>query len=50
MLGFSGMRIGEAASLEWKNIDLDNKIIHVKANSYYQYQNDIGKASAGALK
>ena len=37
----TGMRIGELAALRWKDIDLDNKIIHVRRTLVYQkYEDD----------
>ena len=36
LLIYTGMRIGEALALEWKNIDFDNKIIRIKATVYYR--------------
>lgn len=40
----SGMRIGELAALRWKDIDFDNKVIHVNRTLVYQkYNDDNGK-------
>lgn len=37
----TGMRIGELAALRWEDIDLDNKIIHVRRTLVYQkYEED----------
>lgn len=37
----TGMRIGELAALRWKDIDLDNKVIHVRRTLVYQkYEED----------
>lgn len=37
----TGMRIGERAALRWKDIDLNNKVIHVKRTLVYQkYEED----------
>lgn len=35
VLGCCGVRLTEASSLLWENIDFENEIVHVKANSYY---------------
>ena len=35
LLIFSGMRRGELMGLEWKDIDFENKVIHVKRTSQY---------------
>ena len=29
ILRYTGLRIGEACALEWKDVDLDNKLLHV---------------------
>lgn len=39
ILIYTGMRIGEVQSLQWENIDFDNKIIHVKTTAYYKPNN-----------
>lgn len=40
----SGMRIGEIAGLRWKDVDMENKIIHVRRTLVYQkYDEDEGK-------
>lgn len=40
----TGMRIGEIASLRWEDIDIDNKMIHVRRTLVYQkYDGDAGK-------
>ena len=35
LLIFSGMRRGELLGLEWKDIDFDNRVIHIKRTSQY---------------
>ncbi|WP_304154897.1 tyrosine-type recombinase/integrase [Megamonas hypermegale] len=39
LLIYTGMRAGEALALEWKNVDLKNKVIHVKSTIYYKPDN-----------
>ena len=40
----SGMRIGEIAGLRWKDVDMENKVIHVRRTLVYQkYDEDDGK-------
>jgi len=36
VMGFAGLRRGEAEGLTWDAIDFENRIIHVRANKYYQ--------------
>ncbi|MEI6236872.1 MAG: tyrosine-type recombinase/integrase, partial [Planctomycetota bacterium] len=35
-MGYAGLRRGEAAGLTWDAVDFENRIIHVRANKFYQ--------------
>jgi len=37
---YSGMRIGEVCALQWKNVDMEEKVIHVKATMQRIYVED----------
>ena len=37
---YSGIRIGEVCALQWKNVDLDAKLIHIKATIQRIYVED----------
>jgi integrase len=32
---YTGLRLGELLALEWKNVELDKKLIHIKSSVYY---------------
>ena len=36
VMGYAGLRCGEAAGLTWDAVDFENRIIHVRANKFYQ--------------
>ena len=36
VMGYAGLRRGEAAGLTWDAVDFENRIIHVRANKFYQ--------------
>ena len=40
MLIYTGMRIGEALSLQWKNIDFEKHVIHVRSTIYFKQNHE----------
>lgn len=40
MLIYTGMRIGEVLSLQWKNIDFEKRIIHVRSTIYFKQNHE----------
>ena len=45
IITYTGLRIGEALALKWEDVDLDNKILHIKHSLAYKTDKDTHKVT-----